>query len=58
MPLPVPQTKADRKRKRAARKSGVGGTLAAGLGGLAVGMLLGAIALVFAGIKAISKIFR
>ena len=58
MPLPVPKTSAEKRRDRAARKAGLGRTLAAASGGLAIGLLLGVIGVIFAGIKGITKIFR
>jgi membrane protein len=57
-PLPVPQTVAAKRRERAAKKSGLGSTLAAGFGGLTIGCLLGVVAVVFAGVKSVARIFR
>ncbi|HUF16562.1 MAG TPA: YihY/virulence factor BrkB family protein [Thermoanaerobaculia bacterium] len=57
-PLPVPETSAAKRRERAAKKGGLGSTVAAGFGGIVIGVLLGVIAVVFAAVKSVTKIFR
>ncbi len=57
-PLPVPETPAAERRERAAKKGGLGSTVAAGFGGIVIGVLLGVIAVVFAAVKSVTKIFR